>query len=80
MKTMARLCVFLLAFFLALSLSANPRRANTINFDEEWRFHLGEVTGGQEANFDDSRWRTVDLAVSASCDGRPLDFSVAKNS
>src|SRR5690242_13526203 len=38
-----------------------------INFDDGWRFRLGDVAGAQEVAFDDRDWRSVDL---------PHDFSI----
>ncbi|HYU28431.1 MAG TPA: beta-galactosidase GalB [Gemmatimonadales bacterium] len=40
----------------------------TVSFDRAWRFHLGDVAGGQELAFADSGWRTLDL---------PHDWSIA---
>jgi len=31
------------------------------SFDQDWRFHRGDVPGAEAPNFDDSRWRKVDL-------------------
>jgi beta-galactosidase/beta-glucuronidase len=30
-------------------------------FDDAWRFHLGDVTGGERADFNDSGWRKLNL-------------------
>lgn len=30
-------------------------------FDEDWRFHNGEVAGAEAPGFDDNSWRTLDL-------------------
>src|SRR5580658_1403196 len=41
--------------------------ASQINFDFDWRFHLGDVPEASAASFDDKAWRLVDL---------PHDFSI----
>jgi beta-galactosidase len=30
-----------------------------VTFDDGWKFHLGDVTGAQQATFDDSGWRSL---------------------
>jgi beta-galactosidase len=41
----------------------------TINFDRDWRFHLGEVENGQNADFDDTSWRQLDVPHDWSIEG-----------
>ena len=36
-------------------------RDSTESFDADWLFHLGQVQGGQEVDFDDSGWRALDV-------------------
>lgn len=36
-------------------------------FDDDWRFHLGDCSGGERDTFDDTSWRKIDL---------PHDWSV----
>lgn len=31
------------------------------DFDFDWRFHLGDITGGETVDFDDSQWQPVQL-------------------
>ncbi len=31
------------------------------NFDSDWKFNLGDVSGAESATFDDSQWRSLDL-------------------
>jgi beta-galactosidase len=33
----------------------------TVSFDADWRFHLGEAKGAEESEFFDADWRTLDL-------------------
>jgi len=39
------------------------------NFDAEWRFHLGDVTGGERESFDDGAWRNLSLPHDWSIEG-----------
>lgn len=48
---------------------ANARPGNTINFGEDWRFNLGDVTNGAAPDFNDSRWRTLNLPHDWSIEG-----------
>lgn len=46
------------------SFSSSER---TQNFNDNWRFYLGEAEGAEGVNFDDSSWRSLDL---------PHDYSI----
>jgi beta-galactosidase len=41
----------------------------TANFDDGWRFHLGDVPGAEQPAFDDAKWRTLDLPHDWSIEG-----------
>lgn len=41
--------------------------ARKVNFDENWKFNLGDVSGAETQVFNDSAWRTINL---------PHDFSI----
>ncbi len=50
----------------------------TIRLDQDWRFHLGDLRGGEAADLDDSSWRMLDLPHDWSIEdlgetGSPLD-------
>ena len=66
-----RLCLMfillLLSQHIVYSQSAPSGTKNTIEFDFDWKFFLGDVPAASKKNFDDSKWRTLDL---------PHDFSV----
>ena len=49
------------------SLGCAAQAATQINFDFDWRFHLGDVPEAAAASFDDKAWRLVDL---------PHDFGI----
>ena len=42
---------------------------HSADFTKSWKFHLGDVTNGQEISFDDSQWRTLDLPHDWSIEG-----------
>ena len=54
---------------LALLLALVAQRQTT-NFDQGWRFHLGDVAGAQQAAFGDSGWRALDLPHDWSIEGQ----------
>ncbi|HUZ57662.1 MAG TPA: glycoside hydrolase family 2 TIM barrel-domain containing protein [Hanamia sp.] len=42
-----------------------------ILFDEDWRFHRGDVTNAEQANFKDNSWRDIDLPHDWSIEDLP---------
>ncbi|HEY8225806.1 MAG TPA: sugar-binding domain-containing protein, partial [Pyrinomonadaceae bacterium] len=61
--------VFSLLLFPLLQVIANPRPGNTLNFNQSWRFHLGDVANGQAPDLDDAQWRLLDLPHDWSIEG-----------
>lgn len=71
----------------AARAETNPR-VRTL-FDDDWRFHAGDVNGGQLFGLDDSKWERLDLPHDfmingngdreVAADGRPLYPESAKN-
>jgi beta-galactosidase len=62
----------LIAFLACTASSAAPaqlKREN--NFDSDWRFLKSDATGAEEAAFDDSAWRTLDLPHDWSLEDLP---------
>ena len=49
----------------AASAAARERQS----FDFDWRFQLGDVPGAEQRNFDDARWRRLDLPHDWSIEG-----------
>lgn len=43
----------------------------TLSFDQDWRFHLGEVEGGQTPALADTAWRVLDVPHDFSIEGPP---------
>src|ERR1022692_1852974 len=39
------------------------------NFDEQWRFHKGDVKGAEQSGFDDTAWRKLNLPHDWSIEG-----------
>jgi beta-galactosidase len=60
------LCLLLFAVPIC---HANSRPGKTVSFNQDWRFRLGDVAGVQDAGFDDSQWRQLDLPHDWSIEG-----------
>ena len=68
-RTFALSCLaFLLAACCPLTAAVAGDRV-TSNFDRDWRFHLGDVENGQNAAFDDTSWRQLDVPHDWSIEG-----------
>ena len=63
------LLLFAFATLLAIQAVANPRPQNTVTFNQDWRFHLGDVSDGQRIDLDDSSWRKLNLPHDWSIEG-----------
>jgi beta-galactosidase len=57
----------LLAFVAWGHLAA--QLSNRGNFDNDWKFYLGEVKAAEQGNFDDQSWRSLDLPHDWSIEG-----------
>ena len=55
--------------FTVVQVAGNPRPGRTVNFDDDWRFHLGEVANGQTPELDDAQWRRLALPHDWSIEG-----------
>ena len=55
----------------AARVSAVRVTARTVSFDDNWRFHLGDVTGAEQPRVDDSAWRALDLPHDWSIENLP---------
>lgn len=66
MKTISFL-LFLLCCLINPRLSAQP--AGRVNFDANWKFHLGDVPNGESSSFSDQNWRSLDLPHDWSIEG-----------
>jgi len=66
LNVVAAFCLFLCATSLCF---ANSRPGKRVIFNQDWRFHLGEVASGQEIDLNDSQWRQLDLPHDWSIEG-----------
>lgn len=65
---MKKLCC--LSFvMLIISLAVNAHCRSVFDLDFGWRFHLGQVVGGEDLDFDDSQWPLVNV---------PHDFQIGQ--
>jgi beta-galactosidase len=72
-----RAFVNLFALLVAPYAAVAQRERAILPFDRAWRFHLGDLAGAQEASFDDSGWRTLDLPHDWSIEGAFSDTNPA---
>ena len=52
------ICTTLLLLF---AINIIGQKNSSTNFDDNWTFHLGAAQGAEQNNFDDSKWRKIDL-------------------
>ena len=71
------LLLFAFVSLLAIQAAANPRPQNTATFNQDWRFHLGDVSDGQRIDLDDSSWRKLNLPHDYSIEGEFDEKSAA---
>lgn len=62
-------CFILLTVCLLLGNRPAPAQRQQILFNADWKFHLGDVPGGEQLRADDQRWRTLDLPHDWSIEG-----------
>src|SRR5450755_1716840 len=63
---------FIILNFLLLGSSAIfSQNARLALFDDGWTFYKGGVLGAEKVNFDDSKWRRVDLPHDWSIEDLP---------
>ena len=65
-KVVVAFCLLLCATSLCF---ANSRPGKRVSFNQDWRFHLGDVTTGQDQDLNDSQWRRLDLPHDWSIEG-----------
>ena len=67
--------IIFLSFILILMSSltsitaSSAKGSETRNFNSDWKFCKGDITGGQKSEFDDSKWRKLDLPHDWSVEG-----------
>lgn len=75
MKYFKRIKIKQLSFallFLVLVTSGFSQARKVINFDNGWQFTKGEVVSAENASFDDTKWRTLNVPHDWSIEG-PYD-------
>jgi beta-galactosidase len=70
------------SLWLALLFGGHPQTGTpparmTLDFDRDWRFHLGDVAGAQATAFVDSTWRMLDVPHDWSIEGTFSDTNPA---
>lgn len=60
---------FCLVLFAVSVCFANSRPGKTVSFNDDWRFHLGDIGNAQDAGFNDSQWRQLNLPHDWSIEG-----------
>lgn len=64
--------ILLLIFLIGADANSQVKKSNagTVqDFDAGWSFNLGDVSNGNEANFNDSKWRKLNLPHDWSIEG-----------
>jgi hypothetical protein len=56
--------------FLNITVAAQPKDREEINFNFDWKFFLGDIAHGQSPDIDDSGWRKLDLPHDWSIEGQ----------
>ena len=65
-NVISALCLVLLAASLGF---ANSRPGSRVSFNQNWRFHLGDILNAQDSGFKDSQWRQLNLPHDWSIEG-----------
>lgn len=71
---------FSLLFFIGAPQFTNQAYAQregggaTLNFDFDWRFHLGDIANAESVSFNDAQWRLLDLPHDWSIE-QPFDLN-----
>ena len=70
-----KLAQLLMLFAAILFVSCNTQKpdfsSRDQNFDSDWKFNRGDVSGAENASFDDSKWRSLDLPHDWSIEDLP---------
>jgi len=66
---LTRILIFLL-LLVCIETTARAQSRTTL-FDFDWRFHLGGAQGAEAPDFDDSKWRALDLPHDWSIEDLP---------
>lgn len=64
-----RFTLLALIFFTFFSCNTNENVRSRINFNEGWKFYLGDTNQANQPDFDDSNWRNLNLPHDWSIEG-----------
>jgi len=64
-------CAAVLGVASVASLASAAEGRQTLSLDQGWRFHLGDVTGGEKPEMSDADWRPLDVPHDFSIEGPP---------
>ena len=62
-----------------LAIPNDARSNREVNFNENWKFFLGDTAAASRPDFADNHWRTLDLPHDWSIEGRPEEANPAGN-
>jgi len=73
MKYCLFFCLLLMSFKVSAQTKKDPSSAlsRDIDFDDNWYFIRDNVNGAEQANYDDSKWRKIDLPHDWSIEDLP---------
>src|SRR5690348_16727512 len=63
------IAAIVLAMLGVTGARASAQQRVVTSFDAGWKFHLGDVSHGENPSFDDSAWRPLDLPHDWSIEG-----------
>lgn len=61
--------LFVILFVCSTYAVANPRPGQRMSFNQDWRFHLGDLKDAQDPNLNDANWRKLNLPHDWSVEG-----------
>lgn len=61
--------LFIVLVCIAANFQLSAQSAGRVNFDANWKFHLGDVSGAEKTSFSDNKWRELDLPHDWSIEG-----------
>jgi len=64
-----RLTIAFVLLVVSSTAFANSRPGKRVSFNQDWRFHLGDVPNGQDEGLDDAQWRQLNLPHDWSIEG-----------
>ena len=65
-RTFTIICLLLVTGSISF---ANSRPGKRVSFNQDWRFHLGDIANAQDTGLDDAQWRQLDLPHDWSIEG-----------